>query len=74
MFNQGEVPSPLNVVVASFSFNKLVILIAAKASEIKLQNQLVFCVNKNCFEFIGVASLVNGHFTNQMPTTLLHLK
>jgi len=34
----------------------------------------MFCVNKNCFGFIGIASLVNGHFTNQMPTTLLHLK
>jgi hypothetical protein len=34
----------------------------------------MLCVNKNCFGFIGIASLVNGHFTNQMPTTLLHLK
>jgi hypothetical protein len=74
MFNQGEMPSPLNVVVVSSSFNKLVIMIAPKAFEVKLQNQLVFCVNKNCFGFIGVASLVNGHFTNQMPTILLHLK
>jgi hypothetical protein len=71
MFNQGEMPSPLNV---SSSFNKLVIMIAPKAFEVKLQNHLVLCVNKNCFGFIGVASLVNGHFTNQMPTTLLHLK
>jgi len=74
MFNQGEMPSPLNVVVASSSSNKLVIMIAPKAFEVKLQNQLVFCVNNNCFGSIGVASLVNGHFTNQMPTTLLHVK
>jgi len=74
MFNQGEMPSSLNVVVVSSSSNKLVIMIAPKASEIKFQNQLVFCVNKYCFGFVGVASLVNGHFTNQMPMTLLYLK
>jgi hypothetical protein len=49
-------------------------MVAPKAFEVKLQNQLVFCVKKNCYGFIGVASLVNGHFTNQMLTTLLHLK
>ncbi len=73
MFNQCEMPLPPNVVVSSSS-NKLVLMIAPKAYEVKLQNQLVLCVHKNCFGFIGVASLVNGHFTNQMPTTLIHLK
>jgi hypothetical protein len=67
-------PLPPNVVVVSSSSNKLVLIIAPKVFEVKLQNQLVLCVHKNCFGFIGVASLVNGHFTNQMPTTLLHLK
>jgi hypothetical protein len=74
MFNQSEMSLPLNVVVVSSSSNKLVIMTAPKAFEVKLQNQLVLCVNKNCFGFVGVASLVNGHFTKQMPTTLLHLK